>query len=170
MKVVNGRAEEVGIAGMFVLPVMEFNAAVWRAEDLGLIEVAADKSGDVRFAGDPEKWEFNEETRLIIEDLPYVLKKFAKSETDFEGNYLSNWTLGFEPQNIFVATKYLINEGIVAEYELTTRVVFEPSKKGLKRGKVPKESKQTYEFYTLPENLDKQWGRKMFPDQSKLID
>src|SRR5688572_15604916 len=78
------------IGEMFEMSVIEFNAAVWRAEEFGLIEMAATKTGEVRFAKEPDIWEFGPDVEVLIQDIPYILKKFAESESDLESNYFGN--------------------------------------------------------------------------------
>lgn len=159
---------DIGISGMFQLAIIEFNTAVWRAEDLNLIEVSKTKSKDVRVDQIPEKWIFDEDVKILLQDIPYVLQKFAESESDIEENYLMNWVTGFPTQDVFVALKKLIADGVMATYELVNKTEVEPSKKGLKRGKKTKIVEDTYTFYTLAGNEKYQWGRKQFADPDKL--
>lgn len=159
---------EIGIVSMFQLAIIEFNAAVWRAEDLNLIEVAKNNSKEVRIDQIPEKWVFDEDVNILLQDIPYILSKFAESESDIEENILANWLVGFPSQDAFVALKKLVADGIIATYNIVDTITIKPSKKGLKRGKKPEIVKETYTFYTLPKNAKHQWGRKQFKDQDKL--
>lgn len=156
------------IGEMFMLAIMEFNTAVWRAEELNYIEVAQNGSGEVRIDTLPKEWKFDEDVTILLQDIPYVLKKFAVKESDIEENYLTNWTAGFPSQDVFIAIKKLLADGVIATYNVINVNKIEPSKKGIKRGKKTKTVEDTYTFYTLPENAENQWGRKQFPDQDKL--
>lgn len=156
------------MAQIFNGSILDFNTMVWYAEDTGLISLDQ-KTGEIKTNEVLYQWDFGEEVRHLTEIIPYALKKFAESESDLEDNYFSNWTQGYYSQDILTAVQVLIDKKIVATYKLTTEIDAEKlSKKAKGRGKKPKQTEQTYTFYTLTENLDKQWGRKMFPDQSKL--
>lgn len=161
----NKQMSELGT--LFGMSMFDINAAVWRAKDLGLFYVD-DKTGFYKVEKEPETWDFGPEVQELMDTVMYVFEKLAEGEHDMEETNFGQWAEGHLTHNVLVTIKKLLKDGKLVSYELTTSNTKEPSKKGLKRGKEPKVIESTYTFYTLPENLEKQWGRKRFPDQSML--
>lgn len=151
------------LSGQLTISVFEANAAIWRARELGYLYVDG-KTGFYKVEKEPAAWEFGSEVNELMDTIIYVFKKLAEDENDLEDTDLGRWLVGHLPHNQAIAVKKLIEDEVLATYELTD--VEQPSKKGLKRGKKPRES--TYTFYCLKENLGKEWGRKQFKDASKL--
>lgn len=132
------------VLALLPLPPLAANAAVWTAVELGLLELEGE--GDKRvlkLVKEPEAWNFGENVEALEQDLTYAFKELAKKEIDLEDHYFGNWLLGYAPHDVDVATKHLLDMGILADYHVL-------------------DGENDYVFYTLAENRDKEWGRKQF--------
>lgn len=155
------------LAEFFQMGPLDFNVAVWRAQDMGFITVDS-KDGKVTFHENLGKWIFGEETDRLISAIPYAIAKLNEDEADMEEQYMINWASGHRLHDYLVAIKWLLNEGIIASYEIENTTVIPPSKKGKKRGKQTKKTVDKYTFYTLPLNEKHHWGLKQFEDQDRV--
>lgn len=134
------------------MPPVQSNAGFWLAQELGWVSDV--KDGKITFIKAPEKWEFGDVTEGLIDQIQYCFGRLAKDETDLEEKWLTDWLTGYPPQEILIAMHYLLDQRVLAEYEITD--------------KANSVGPSTYKFYTLFENLEQQWGRKQFsknPDE-----
>lgn len=139
---------------------LDFNAAAWRAQDMGLLTINKDKSFTVEKV--PEKWELGPEIQHLRETLMYYFKHLARFEADIEEVYLSNITMAYEPHDVLIITKQLLNERVIATYDITSDEPIDPEKPELGT------AKSTYTFFTLWENLEQRWGAKQFKNVGLL--
>lgn len=131
------------------MPALELNTAMWQAVDLGLISEPDKETGEIKLLQAPEKWELGENVENLKAMIVYGFQHMAKSEQDLDEENFGFWTLGYNPRDILIAMKQLLEEKVMATYELTD----------------PKDLKSTYTFYTLYENGEQLWGRKNFKEQ-----
>ena len=146
---------------------LETDVAIWRAQDLGYLFVD-DKTRLYKVEKVPEKWELGPEITEIENLILYGLKKRGEKEQDLEDGYFGMWVAGLPTHRVLIAVKKLINERKIITYELTAIDTIKPSKKGLGRGKAPKEIENTYTFYSLWDNAEQQWGRKQFKENTRF--
>lgn len=140
------------ITKLLGMPAIEINTGLWYAKNEGLIDLPGDDV--VTFIKAPENWVFGENVETLMDMLLFAFQQLAPEERDMEENYIANWTLGYNPQDVMIAINTLINNGQLADYTLAD----------------PDDLKSIYVFYTLPANVDKLWGRKSFkkePVQAK---
>lgn len=155
------------VASLFELGALDINNALWRAEDLGFITVEEARTFKVNKL--PAEWNLGEDVDLLREALLYTFNHMARSEADLEETYLSNMTKGYPAHDVAIVIKGLLREGVIVNYDLTnTTVMPNKSKKARGRGEPGETVKDTYTFYTLTENLEQQWGKKQFPDQTRV--
>lgn len=131
------------IIGLFVLPPIDINAAVWAAIELGFISEPDPDEHAVRLLKEPESWDFGQDVNDLIDTIYYCMEKLNSKENDMEDNYLSNWTMGYQAHDILVAMKRLLENKQLATYEL-------------------EDGENAYDFYTLYDNREQLWGRKQF--------
>lgn len=156
----------VELSRLFQSNRMDFNVGAWLAEELGYIEVDQTTKA-VSFPNTPEVWVFGYDVEYLKWAILYTLKNIAPDEVDLEEGTLEvDWAAGYALVDITIAVKELLKAGLIATYTLTTTTVVE---KATKR-KAAKISEQPYIYYTLPENLGKEWGRKQHPNQKLLKD
>ena len=155
------------VASLFELGAIDINNALWRAEDLGFITV--EENRDFKVVKVPEEWEFGEDVQLLREQMVYMFNHMARSEADVEENYLANMTKGYPAHDVTVVIKQLLAEGVLETYDLTnTFDLPAKSKKARQRGEKGETVRDTYTFYCLAGNKDKQWGKKQFQDQGRV--
>lgn len=155
------------VATLLELSAMDINNALWRAEDLGYITVDEDKR-TFKVEKLPE-WDLGEEVQFLKEQLTYTFNHMARSEADIEENYLSNMTRGYAAQDLTIAVKQLLAEGVITTYDLTnTTEMPNKSKKARGRGEPGETVTDTYTFFCLTENAGKEWGRKQFANQDRV--
>lgn len=160
----------VGLSELFQTPPIEFNAAAWGARDLGHITIEDDKSVKVHDTPKGFKWNFGELVEHLMDIIPYVVAQVNKDEADIEENYFGNWTAGFPVHDVMIATKRLLEEGLLASYEIKDVIEHKPNRKQRREGAKKETIEEIYVFYTLPENADKRWGEKQFKDAKKLAE
>ena len=136
---------------------IDFNAACWRAQDLGHLFIDKE-TGKIDVLTIPEEWHFGETVDHLVTTTPYILKKLAEVEADPEENFYANYVSGYPGFDVIVAMKYMLENKIMASYEV----------KDISTSENGEKVTDTYVFYTLPENLEKRWGEKQFKDQTKL--
>lgn len=131
------------------MPAIDINTAIWLATELGFIKNPEETDGKMVLLSVPEAWDFGQAVTDIKAMLKFSFVELAKREKDLEENYLSNWTLGHQGHDVLIALKQMLNEKVLATYELTD----------------PEDTKSTYTFYSLYENSEQLWGRKNFKTQ-----
>lgn len=147
------------------LPLLDFNCAAWYAEDQGWIKVdQINKTMETDEADVFEDVDFGENVNHLKELMVYTVGKFAIEEMDVEEELMSSFTSGYEPQDIMIAMKHLLDTGEIKTYRIIDSVVVKKATK--KRGAEVAES--AYDYYTLPENYDKEWGSRDFKGKIKL--
>lgn len=159
----------------FLVPEMgifNINNAIWRAVELGYIVIDDpdfDGTGSYKVDRVPEKYQFGEDIESLMVSVPYLVAKLNVEEGDIMEAQLQKWFApNYARYDTTIALKRLLNDKVIFSYDLTNVNIIEPSKKGKKHGKDPKEIRDTYTFYTLYENGEQRWGVKQFPDQSKV--
>jgi hypothetical protein len=147
------------IIGLFQLPPIDINTAIWAAVELQFVteldqrEFVPGQDGEdaVKSAHylhsdlykKPETWDFGPNEADLEDAMIYAFEKLNAEEKDMEENYLSNWTRGYMAHDVLVATKKLLEDNVLHEYEL-------------------EDGDNAYIFYTLKKNADKLWGSKQF--------
>lgn len=140
---------------LFEMAPIDINAAIWRAKEMEMVTIK-DKEGLITLH--PEKiaeYKFGPEVDVIKDRLLYALKKMNENEGDMEEFVLSQWFRGYGAHDLLIGLWNLIDDGKIAMYSV-------------KENKNDEES-STYVFYTLIENLGKEFGRKQFKDPKKTI-
>lgn len=155
------------IASLMELGAVDINNALWRAEDEGYISVDDEKRA-FKVLRTPTEWNLGEEVAYLREQLLYTFEHMARSEADIEENYLGNMTKGYQAHDVAIVMKQLLSEGVVVDYQLTNSTEMPLSKKAKGRGEKPEIVKDTYTFYTLAANVEKQWGKKQFGDETRV--
>jgi hypothetical protein len=136
------------ILALMQLPGIDINCAVWRAVDMGWLKTP-DKDNPVEVLTMPDLvW--GEEIHTLIERIKFAFKKLAVTEQDPGEIMLGEWCGGYPSHDVLIAMQVLIGSGVIDSYTITS------DKDG------------TYTFYTLHENLGKDWGRSQFKNQKKL--
>lgn len=131
------------------VPAIDFNCAIWYAVNKGWINEPDKTTGFTEFKNDPEAWDFGDEINRLKDLVVFGLTETNKREIDMQWEHLSDWVLGYPPRYTLIVFKSLLAEEKIAMYQLTD----------------PKDTKSVYDFYTLPENRDKLWGKKAFKVQ-----
>lgn len=157
---------DIGISGIFQSTPIDFNVAVWAAQDLGYIEL--DREMNVTVKKFPKEEEFGPLIEHLLKVIPYSLAKINQEEADVEDNYFGNWTAGYPAHDVMIAVRKLIKDKKIASYTVTNKTEMPLSKKQKGKGVKPEIVEDVYTFYTLPENLEKRWGEKQFEDPEKL--
>lgn len=145
------------ILDLLQMPPIQSNAGFWTAQDAGWLSSVKDNK--IEFLKAPEKWQFGDITEGLIDQIEYCFRRLARDETDLEEKWLTDWLTGYPPQEILIAMHYLLDQRILAEYE----IIDHNKKLG----------DSTYKFYTLFENLENRWGKKQFkidPDTGEIDD
>lgn len=94
----------------------------------------------------PERVSSSELLDDLYESIHKVVGYFNAKEMDIEEGLMWQWLNGVRPLMIEFTIDDLVMGDKIAKYDLTD----------------PKDEKSVYTFLTLPENKDKQWGRKQF--------
>lgn len=146
---------------LFELSALDINNALWRAQDMNYLIVDEETK---LFTVDtvPEAWDFGEDVDFLKEQLVYAFNHLARDEADMEETYLGNWTRGYPVHDLSIAIKQLLEDRVLATYEIGNNVDVKPGKpaKGQRT--------DTYVFYCLYENMENRWGTKQFPDKARL--
>jgi len=146
---------------------IDFNCSVWVAEEKGYIKVNQVKKrilkGEDSSLADLGE-AIDEEISHLQASIIITLRNFALEGLDVEEEKLTGFTLGFKPHDIMIATKNLLNQGAIRTYRvLDTIVVKEATKK-----RAAEIAESQYVFYTLPENLEKEFYKEQFKDRGKV--
>ena len=139
---------------MFQMPLLDYQAAAYLAEDLGYV-VVDQKSKKYEVKALPEDFNLGNDVRSLISTLQFVFQRLARDETDLAEWELNAWMEGYPTHDQFIAVKWMLNNDVLAPYEVTPKTL--------------KKKTDTYTYYCLAGNEGKKWGRKQFPDQSKLV-
>ena len=140
------------ILGLIQMPPADINAALWRAEDLGYMEIDK-KAQQFKLLHVPDM-EWGELTSALRDRIMYCLKKLNESETDMEEMVLTQWFAGYPSHDILLVLKSLIQDEVVATYN-----ILDSTKEG---------GKNEYVYYTLAKNRSQEWGRKQFKKPENL--
>lgn len=148
------------IIGLLQMPAININTALWSAQDLGLLAKPDDETGMIELLKEPEHWEFGEFERELEYMMMLAFKHMAENEIDLEENQVDEWTYGYPAHDVMIAMKRLIEREKLATYDIDDPQLD-------KKGRQVKDDKgepviNVYTFYTLKENLGKEWGRKAF--------
>lgn len=148
------------IINFFQLPPIHINAAIWKAEDMGYISKADPETGMVEILSSPEPFEFGDTVEELMELLKYSFDKLSAEEKDLEENYLNQWLAGYGSHDHIVAMKYLLNNGVLAEYTVSDQQFDGKGKPVLGEDKEPLINE--YVFYTKAGCEDNRWGERRF--------
>lgn len=129
------------------MPGMHVNTAIWYAVEQGWIAELNKETGKLEFLKAP-KWQFGEVVNDLCEILLFAASRLAQDEIDLEDEQLAHWLVGYAPHDVLVATKWLVETGKLTTYEIADH----------------KDKDSVYTFYSLPENAEHKWGRKMFKE------
>lgn len=145
---------------MFQMPLLDYEAAAYLAQDLGFVKITEKVKGDFRFevVSLPEKIELDADLHDLIKTLTYVFKRLEKKETDLEQGELTAWMEGYPTHDQFIAMKWLLNEGVLGTYEIVTR---SDKKLGL--------PDTTRTMFCVAGNESKRWGEKQVPNKSLIV-
>lgn len=145
---------------MFEMPLLDFQAAAYLAEDLGFVKIIKKNAADYRFevVSVPEEFYFGRDVRNLIVTLQFVFQRLARDETDLAEWELNSWMEGYPTHDQFIAVKWLLNNGILGTYDI---VISNP-----KKLKLP-DTVQT--VYCLAGNEKKRWGEKQIPDKKRIV-
>ena len=146
----------IGISEMFNVSPLDFNYAVWQAQDKGYLTID-EKDGKIIVNSLPE-WSFDDDVHFLIDAIPYIFTKLAEREDDMEENYLANWAQGYAGHDLAIALKWLLNDRRLGKYTI----------KDVSKDEKGKKVVDEYTFYSLFGNYEQQWGRKQFKDSKKL--
>jgi len=137
------------ILSLMQLPGIDVNCAVWQAEDMGWLKVP-DKDEPIEIVTLPNFF-FDDEVYDLMENLTFTFRHLANKKQDPNEYFLNQWVGGYPSHDFLIAMQELTDSKTIASYTITD----------------PKDG--TYTFYTLSENLGKDWGKSQFKDQKKLI-
>ena|ERR1019366_4802673 len=137
------------IMALMQLPGIDLQAAVYRCVDLGWLK-APDKDAPAVLSHLPEL-SFGEEVHELKDRISYVLKKLGDKEQDAGEELVAGWCGGYPSHDVIIALSELMREKVIDTYLI----------------KDPDDA--TYTFYALTENIGKDWGKKQFKSQKKLI-
>lgn len=156
------------IAGLFVdMAPIDVSVAVWRAQDLGMVELSdGSRQAKVIIHDLPKKWEFGPEAERLISQIKYTFKRTARDEKDIEEHYLMNMMQGYKPVDVMISMKFLMNQKFLGSYTVEDITVLKPATKK----KPARIDKAVYTFYSIYDNLEQEWGRKQFKDAEKLAE
>jgi hypothetical protein len=136
------------VAGLFSLPALEVNAAIWAAQDMGYI-IVDEKTKKATVDMVPDMWRFGKDISNIEGYLVYVFERLSRDETDPEENFLLTWMRGYPTHDVLVALKHVVDEGILSTYTV-------------------KNAGEKYLFYSLARNAEHKWGEKQFRKPIKV--
>lgn len=128
------------------------NAAIWMADELGFIKTDT-TTGVMALGMPPETWDFGPKVKAMQETIVYCFKKLAERETDMDEHFVTNWLIGYPPQDSICAIGQLVDDRVLFEYTLTDHN--------------KKTGTSEYLYYTLFENSEMQWGKKNFKKAPK---
>lgn len=142
------------LVDLITLPQIDINAALWYAQELGLIKGINKDTEEVERGETPTEWDFGPEVAELETLLVYCVKQLGSDEADMEEVYMSNWTNGYPSHDVLIALKHLVNQKILATYELTD----------VQEDEDGQDASSTYTFFTLFKNRSKKWGKKQFKE------
>lgn len=134
------------ILDLMKVPPIDHNTAIWKARELGLITDI--KNGKLEFIEAPAKWTFGQFEEALEDELLYAFAQLTKTETDLEEHYLSEWTIGYQTQDVLIAMRRLTEKNLVWQYDVTD----------VDQDGTP----NVYQFFTAIDNKGKDWGKKQF--------
>jgi hypothetical protein len=133
------------VISLFQMPPVDTNAAIWAAVELGMVKEMDIETYRSEVLKKPESWQFGETVTELEDALTYCFEKLNADEKDMEENYLSNWTQGYPAHDVLIATKHLLADNVLHEYEI-------------------EDGENAYIFYSLKANAGKNWGAKQFKE------
>lgn len=142
------------IATMFQLPAIDINSAIWYAIERGWLTDNGD--GVPPTINENVSYDLGEDVEGLQDMILAGLRHVAKVEKDIEEGFLVQWCNGHPGHTLLFAVKDLIRTGQIGTYSVEDLE--------------PEGEKSTYTFYSLPENVDKQWGKREFKNAKSLQD
>jgi hypothetical protein len=137
-------AKELMYPALFLIEALEYG------KSLGVLEHDY-KSDKLSVVGEYEGTYMGEEIDRVMGCLEELVSVHNEREEDLSLGLIQTWCMGIRPSACELALRRLVLDGTLAEYRLTD----------------PKDTKSSYDFYTLAENKDKQWGKKQFKEFKK---
>jgi hypothetical protein len=125
------------------IPSIGINAAIWYGKEQGYFSEPDGETGLCTILNPPSQWSFGKAESDLEDTILYCFEQMAKDEGDLEENGFSAWVAAYPAHDVLIAMKRLENEDKMAEYHII-------------------DSENDYTFYTLFENLGKEWGKKQF--------
>ena len=135
-------------------PPIDTNSAIWAAVELGYITNPDTSENCATVVKLPHKWDFGPDVDHLVQTLEFAFQNLGKKEMDLGEVYLSNWTLGYAPDDHMLAVNLLLKRKVLSMY-----VLEDTDEKGVVN---------EYTFYTSYENRYKEWGRKQFKRPDSL--
>lgn len=132
------------IISLLQMPSVDINAGIWLATELEII-AEPDEKGMPALLNKPDEWKFGATVQHLEDQLEFCFLRLERKEADMEEHFLTDWTLGYPPQDIFIALKHLEQLNKVVPYDVV-------------------DGENTYVFYTGGANVDKRWGEKQYKE------
>lgn len=142
------------------MPPIDINTAIWAAEKLGFIGKPNAETGEIPRGEVPANWEFGSDVEDLKSTLVFSFTELGKREKDLTEEYLSTWLSGYPTQDKLVAMKSLLNDRVLAEYNIDDPQLDDKGEPTYDEDGKPVIN--VYTFYTLFENGENLWGRKDF--------
>lgn len=138
------------IVAILSMPNIAKDCALWEAELQGWIALDKEKRG-IKYLGERKSIVPNEDdsTLNIKSRVLYLLRHENGRQYDIDEFTLLSWLTGYLPHDILIAINTMVDDKVIAHYNI-----------------VDKEN--TYDFYTLPENVSNAWGKKNFKKKAGL--
>lgn len=147
------------VFALMQLPGIDLNCALWHAADMGWMKLP-EKDKPLELLELPS-FVFGSELVDLEDRLLYSFRKFAQKEQDPGEYMLNDWCRGYPSHDLAIALLRLIESEVIADYKAAEIFKDESGKK----------HRTEYTFYTLKENLGKDWALTQFarPKEIKII-
>jgi hypothetical protein len=140
-----------GLAGELMYPAVFMINALNYGVTQGVLEHDYETDVVKVIKRQPEVTYMGKEVQSLVNTIEDVVRHYNGKEEDLSLGLMQTWCVGVRPSAAELALRRLVLDGVLSEYRLTD----------------PKDSKSHYDFYTLAENVGKQWGKKQFKSESK---
>jgi len=140
------------IAELMSMPPIAKDCAIIEASRQGWVEISKKKGQLTLTTEEIPEPTFDDMMVMIRDRVRFIIKHHNSEEQDIDEVVLLQMLVGYPVQDILITLNLMLDEGTIANYTIAE------GKKG----------ENVYTFWTMPENVGKEWGRKRFPDQSTL--
>ena len=133
---------------------LDRNNAMWYARELGYINKVKEDLREVdsfTVADLPTQWDLGEAVELLKGRLTYAFEQLSKAEAVCLDYYLTQWLDGYQAHDVTIALLELTRAKVLAELVVEVE---------------EKDGPETYTFYTLYSDREKDWYRKEFNDEA----